>query len=236
MPYEKLSVLAEGAGRPVQPSPEGGIPGGLQQRARSVRGGEPRVRSCAFRREADAGEESDSRGLDGGPSGPPLGGGKRDGASRAGGDFGSSFAMAAARRRNVSASVAPTEDQSRQPPLSGGIGRVATLAVALARTISRPERCPAAGSEDAVTFADGWICKACWKSNRPQDPVCYRCKTPQDADDATVDAQRLPRKRHRPSVPRPFQMLVVGQSRSSSSAAMHGSGSAAGSSCSASWS
>jgi hypothetical protein len=41
-----------------------------------------------------------------------------------------------------------------------------------------------------VTFADGWICKACWKSNRPQDPVCYRCKTPRDADEATVEAQR----------------------------------------------
>jgi hypothetical protein len=41
-----------------------------------------------------------------------------------------------------------------------------------------------------MTFADGWICKACWKSNRPQDPVCYRCKTPRDADDAAVKAQR----------------------------------------------
>ena len=41
-----------------------------------------------------------------------------------------------------------------------------------------------------MTFADGWICKACWKSNRPQDPVCYRCKTPRDADDAAVEAQR----------------------------------------------
>lgn len=41
-----------------------------------------------------------------------------------------------------------------------------------------------------MTFADGWICKACWKSNRPQDPVCYRCKTPRDADEATVTAQR----------------------------------------------
>jgi hypothetical protein len=44
--------------------------------------------------------------------------------------------------------------------------------------------------EGAVTFADGWICKACWKSNRPKDPVCYRCKTPRDADDATVEAHR----------------------------------------------
>jgi hypothetical protein len=41
-----------------------------------------------------------------------------------------------------------------------------------------------------VTFPDGWVCKACWKSNRLQDPVCYRCKTPRDADDATVEAQR----------------------------------------------
>lgn len=41
-----------------------------------------------------------------------------------------------------------------------------------------------------MTFADGWICKACWKSNRPQDPVCYRCKTPRDADEAMVEAQR----------------------------------------------
>ena len=41
-----------------------------------------------------------------------------------------------------------------------------------------------------MTFADGWICQVCWKSNRPQDPVCYRCKTPRDADEAAVEAQR----------------------------------------------
>jgi hypothetical protein len=41
-----------------------------------------------------------------------------------------------------------------------------------------------------MTFADGWTCRACWKGNRPQDPVCYRCKTPRDADDDTVEAQR----------------------------------------------
>ena len=41
-----------------------------------------------------------------------------------------------------------------------------------------------------MTFADGWICKACWKSNRPQDPICYRCKTPRDADDEAVKATR----------------------------------------------
>jgi len=41
-----------------------------------------------------------------------------------------------------------------------------------------------------VTFAGGWTCRACWKGNRPQDVVCYRCKTPRDADEATVEAQR----------------------------------------------
>jgi hypothetical protein len=41
-----------------------------------------------------------------------------------------------------------------------------------------------------LTFADGWVCRACWKSNRPQDPVCYRCRTPRDADEVAVEATR----------------------------------------------
>ena len=41
-----------------------------------------------------------------------------------------------------------------------------------------------------MTFRDGWICKACWKSNRQQDPYCLRCKTPRHADDAAVEAAR----------------------------------------------
>lgn len=41
-----------------------------------------------------------------------------------------------------------------------------------------------------MTFVDAWICKACWKPNRPQDPACYRCKTPREADDAEVEARR----------------------------------------------
>lgn len=27
-------------------------------------------------------------------------------------------------------------------------------------------------------FQDGWICSACWKSNRARDARCYACKTP----------------------------------------------------------
>ena len=41
-----------------------------------------------------------------------------------------------------------------------------------------------------MTFVDAWICKACWKPNRQQDPICYRCKTPRDADEAAIEAQR----------------------------------------------
>lgn len=28
---------------------------------------------------------------------------------------------------------------------------------------------------------DGWVCRACWKPNLPDETVCYRCKTPRDA-------------------------------------------------------
>jgi hypothetical protein len=59
-----------------------------------------------------------------------------------------------------------------------------------------------------VTFADGWICKACWKSNRPQDPVCYRCRTPRDADEALVEAQRT-EAAARAERPEPVPDIVV---------------------------
>jgi len=42
-----------------------------------------------------------------------------------------------------------------------------------------------------MTFADGWVCRACWKPNRAQDDRCYRCKTERDADKATVEARRV---------------------------------------------
>lgn len=32
-----------------------------------------------------------------------------------------------------------------------------------------------------------WICRACWKSNRPEDERCYRCKTPRE-DQLAVEA------------------------------------------------
>ena len=41
-----------------------------------------------------------------------------------------------------------------------------------------------------MTFADGWVCQSCWKSNRPKDTRCYRCKTERGADKAAVAAGR----------------------------------------------
>jgi hypothetical protein len=41
-----------------------------------------------------------------------------------------------------------------------------------------------------MTFADGWVCRTCWLSNRARDPACYRCKTPREADEAEIEARR----------------------------------------------
>jgi hypothetical protein len=41
-----------------------------------------------------------------------------------------------------------------------------------------------------VVFADGWTCAVCWKSNRGQDPVCYRCKSPRDLTPDQAEEQR----------------------------------------------
>lgn len=59
-----------------------------------------------------------------------------------------------------------------------------------------------------MTFADGWTCRACWKGNRAQDPVCYRCKTPRDADDDAVEASKAA-VAARASAPEPVPDIVV---------------------------
>ena len=33
--------------------------------------------------------------------------------------------------------------------------------------------------------AGDWICRSCWKSNRPHDELCYRCRTPRLAGEAS---------------------------------------------------
>jgi hypothetical protein len=41
-----------------------------------------------------------------------------------------------------------------------------------------------------MAFADGWTCRACWKPNRPQDELCYLCRTPRDADASEIEARQ----------------------------------------------
>jgi len=41
-----------------------------------------------------------------------------------------------------------------------------------------------------VSVEGPWICRACWKTNRPGDDRCYRCHLTRDADEATVQRKR----------------------------------------------
>jgi len=41
-----------------------------------------------------------------------------------------------------------------------------------------------------MVFAGGWTCQVCWKSNRPQDAVCYRCKSPRGLTQDEAEAER----------------------------------------------
>jgi len=41
-----------------------------------------------------------------------------------------------------------------------------------------------------MTNEGAWICRACWKTNRPSDHRCYRCHTPRTADDLPIEGQR----------------------------------------------
>ena len=59
-----------------------------------------------------------------------------------------------------------------------------------------------------MTFADGWICRVCWQSNRQQDAACYRCKAPREADDAQVEERRKAEEA-RATAPEPVPDIVV---------------------------
>lgn len=42
-----------------------------------------------------------------------------------------------------------------------------------------------------MTAATGWVCKVCWKWNRPEDDPCFKCKTARGViDDGEVEAKR----------------------------------------------
>jgi hypothetical protein len=41
-----------------------------------------------------------------------------------------------------------------------------------------------------MTIQGAWICRACWKTNRPGDEKCYRCHTPRTTDDLPIQGER----------------------------------------------
>jgi hypothetical protein len=53
-----------------------------------------------------------------------------------------------------------------------------------------------------MVFADGWTCQVCWKSNRPQDAACYRCKSPRGLtqDEAEAERKAMAARAERPEV------------------------------------
>ena len=60
-----------------------------------------------------------------------------------------------------------------------------------------------------MTTATGWVCKVCWKWNRPEDDPCFKCKSPRGlTDDAEVEARRK-QVEARAAQPEPVPDLVV---------------------------
>ena len=49
-------------------------------------------------------------------------------------------------------------------------------------------------------IGDDWICRVCWKPNRPQDTACYKCKSPRGvtAEEAAQAAKAIEARRGLP--------------------------------------
>jgi hypothetical protein len=60
-----------------------------------------------------------------------------------------------------------------------------------------------------VTAGDQWVCKVCWKLNRPRDDVCWRCKAPR----GTTEEDEVSRHREvleaKAAMPEPVPDIVV---------------------------
>lgn len=58
------------------------------------------------------------------------------------------------------------------------------------------------------TSDDAWICRVCWKPNRPQDTTCYKCKSPRGltADEAAEAVKALEARR---AIPEPVPDWVL---------------------------
>jgi hypothetical protein len=61
----------------------------------------------------------------------------------------------------------------------------------------------------SVPGTTGWVCKVCWKWNRPEDDPCFKCRSPRGVtDEAEVEAHRKVLEA-RAAEPEPVPDIVV---------------------------
>ena len=68
---------------------------------------------------------------------------------------------------------------------------------------------PAARREKVVTVGDQWVCKVCWKLNRPRDEVCWRCKAPRGTTEEGEVAKHREVMEAKAAAPEPVPDIVV---------------------------
>jgi hypothetical protein len=60
----------------------------------------------------------------------------------------------------------------------------------------------------SASAGGGWICRVCWKPNRPQDVACYKCKTPRGVTPEEA-AEALKALEARKAIPEPVPDWVL---------------------------
>jgi hypothetical protein len=60
-----------------------------------------------------------------------------------------------------------------------------------------------------MTVSDQWVCKVCWKLNRPRDEVCWRCKAPRGTTEEGEVAAHRQVLEARAATPEPVPDIVV---------------------------
>jgi hypothetical protein len=60
-----------------------------------------------------------------------------------------------------------------------------------------------------VTVGDQWVCKVCWKLNRPRDEACWRCKAPRGTTEEEEVSRHRAEREARAALPEPVPDAVV---------------------------
>jgi len=61
----------------------------------------------------------------------------------------------------------------------------------------------------AVSGTTGWVCKVCWKWNRPEDDSCFKCRTPRGVTDEQEVAAHREALEAKAAAPEPVPDIVV---------------------------